>query len=317
MSVHSSFDDGVFTAWPAHQAAVWGSEPVKTGHRLHESPLLALGALAELIDAYPRQHYSLIHMGARGERRFWREGDLGGLKGKDVIEWIANGRMWLNLRRVDEVDSRYAELLHLAYDAIAANAPGPAMTNTSMGILISSPNAQVYYHCDLPGQALWQIHGRKRILIYPNREPFLQPRSLEDIALFGVEVDLPYETWFDDFAQTFELEPGDMAHWPLNAPHRVENGDMLNVSITSEHWSDEITRLHRVNVANGLLRHRLGWTPRSRAISGPGYWAKAALQSALRRSSWVAKQRAGRRAVDFKLDPDRRGGVLDIAQVAS
>ena len=317
MNTQTTIDDHIFAGWPAHQAAVWGREPVKTRHTLHESPLLSFAALADLIDAYPRQHYSLIHMGARGERRFWREGDLGGMKGKDVIEWIANGRMWLNLRRVDEVDSRYADLLHLAYDAIAANAPGPKMFNTSMGILISSPNAQVYYHCDLPGQALWQIHGRKRIFIYPNREPFLMPTSLEDIALFGVEVDLPYQDWFEQFAQTFELEPGDMAHWPLNAPHRVENFDMLNVSITSEHWSDEITRRHRVNVANGLLRHRLGWTPRSRAIAGPTYWAKAAMQSALRRSSWVAKQRAGRRAVDFKLDPAQRGGVLDITPATS
>lgn len=312
MSSVNATEDAVFAAWPAHQAAVWGKEPVRTGHRLHQSPLLSLGALAELIDAYPRQHYSLIHMGARGERRFWREGDLGRMKGADVIEWIAEGRMWLNLRRVDEVDARYGELLRAAYDAIAARAPGPAMFNTSMGILISSPGAQVYYHCDLPGQALWQIHGQKRIRIYPPRAPFLTPDMLEDVALFGVEVDIPFEDWFDDFAVTLDLGPGEMAHWPLNAPHRVENGDMLNVSITSEHWSDEITRRHRVNVANGLLRHRFGWTPRSRAISGPSYWAKAAMQAALRRSSWVAKQRAGRRPVDFRLDPAHRGGVVDL-----
>lgn len=305
--------DGVFETWPAHLAEVWGHAPVKLRHRLHLSPLLSMAALADLIDAYPRRHYSLIHMGARHERRFWREGDLGGLKGADVIDWIAGGRMWLNLRRVEEIDGRYGDLLRAAYDAIAAGAPGEAMFNTSMGILISSPEAQVYYHADLPGQALWQIHGAKRIHIYPDRAPFLTPQTLEDIALFGVEVDMPYEDWFDAYATTIDLEPGDMAHWPLNAPHRVENLGVLNVSLTSEHWSRKIARGHRVNVANGLLRHRFGLAPRGRTISGPSYWAKAALQAALRRSSWVERQRAARRPVDFRLDPARRGRVLDLA----
>jgi len=305
-------ENGVFEDWPAHLAEVWGRVPTRTRHRLHTQPLMSMAALADLIDAYPRRHYSLIHMGARQERRFWREGDLGGLRGADVIACIAEGRMWLNLRRVDEIDGRYGDMLHGAYDAIAAQVPGEPMFNTSMGILISSPHAQVYYHCDLPGQALWQVHGRKRLFIYPNRAPFLTPESLEDIALFGVEVDMPFEAWFDDYATVVELEPGDMAHWPLNAPHRVENLGMLNVSITSEHWSASIARGHRVNVANALLRHRFGLTPRSRATAGPAYWTKAALQAALRRSSWVTRQRAARRPVEFRLDPAKPGRIADL-----
>jgi hypothetical protein len=108
-----------------------------------------------------------------------------------------------------------------------------------------------------------------------------------------------------------ELGPGEMAHWPLNAPHRVENMNMLNVSVTSEHWTDGITRRHKVNVANGILRHRFGWTPTSRAIAGPGYWAKAALQGALRRTSWVSNQRSARRPIEFTLDPARPGGIIE------
>jgi len=309
----------VFEPWPAHLKEVWGTQPVVTRHTLHRSPLMTMDALAALIDAYPRSHYSLIQMGAQGEaqRRLWREGDIAGMKGADVIEWIAAGRMWLNMRRVDEVDGRYGELLRAAYDEMARNVPSEAMTNVSMGILISSPGAQVYYHCDLPGQALWQVHGKKKILIYPNTEPFLLPRSLEEIAVFGVEVDLPYEAWFDNFALSFDLEAGDMAHWPLNAPHRVENYDVLNVSITSEHWSRTIARKHHVNMANGLLRHRHGWTPRSRKIGGPGYFAKAALQKLAHRSAWLAKQRAGKRPIEFTLDPGSRGGVLPVDTATS
>lgn len=317
MNAHMMAPHTVFEPWPTHIKEVWGTQPTMVRHNLHRSPLLSMSALAALIDAYPRSHYSLINMGARGERRFWKEGDIGGLKGADVIEWIASGRMWLNMRRVDEVDTRYGDLLRAAYDEIAANVPGEPMDNVSMGILISSPGAQVYYHSDLPGQALWQVHGRKRILIYPNTPPFLSPQSLEDIAVLGVEVDMPYHAWFDSFAQSFDLEGGDMAHWPLNAPHRVENYDVLNVSITSEHWSRTIARKHHVNMGNGLLRHRHGWTARSRKISGPSYYAKAALQKLSHKSAWLTRQRAGKRPIEFRLDPAVRGGVLPTDAAAS
>ena len=75
----------------------------------------------------------------------------------------------------------------------------------------------------MPGQWLIQISGRKRVYVYPNTPPFLKPQDLEDIALLNREVDLPYAPWYDAHAQVFDLEPGQMLSWPLNAPHRVEN----------------------------------------------------------------------------------------------
>ncbi len=305
--------DAVFTDWKPEYAALWGQVPLKTRHRLHEHPLFGLDAIASLLESYPRSHYSLIEMGAPGERKLWREGELGGLSGREVLEWVAKGRIWINLRRIWEVDRRYRDLLEQSYAEIAERTGGEPMFDLTMGMLISSPRAQVYCHFDLLGQALWQIHGRKRIWLYPNHAPFMTEKDLEDVALFGVEVDMPFHGWFDSYAQVFDLEPGDMAHWPLNAPHRVENHDVLNVSITTEHLTRDIERRHRVNLANGVLRHRFGWTPRSRATTGPSYWAKAALQAAAKRGAWVAAKRAEKRPVEFRLDPSRPGGLLDLA----
>lgn len=312
----SANSDMVFPHWNDKHGAVWGHQPVKLDHALHRSPLFTFEALADLIDHYPREHYSLIHMGGRGGRRFWREGDIAGMKGAEVIDWIRNGRMWLNLRNVNAVDRRYGALLDAAYQEVALRAPGAPMFDTKMGILISSPLAQVYYHADLPGQALWQIHGKKRLYVYPRSAPFLRPEDLENIALFGVEVDMPYHDWYDEFAQVFDLDAGDMAHWPLNAPHRVENLDCLNVSVTTEHWTRDIVRRHKVNVANGLLRTAIGHTPRSRAITGPGYWTKAAMQAVMRRTRWISRQRAQRREIAFRLDPQTRGGIIELGTPA-
>jgi hypothetical protein len=303
----------VFAPWTEGDRAMWGHVPQTLRHNLHRHPLFTRAALADLISRYPRARYSLIHMGAQGERRFWKEGDIGSLSGEQVVDWIENGRLWINLREVNEVDPRYAALLNEAYAEIETKSGMARTFNRNMGILISSPRAQVYYHCDLFGQALWQIAGRKKVYVYPNHPPFLTQTQLEDIAVFGVEVDLKYDPAFEGYVRCLELEPGHMAHWPLNGPHRVENLDMLNVSVTSEHMTDAILRRHRALMANGLLRHRLGIKLDGLETKGPLYWAKTAAQGLLRRSKWLSQKRAAKRPIEFVLDAKQPGAVSDLA----
>ena len=305
--------DTVFAPWTEDDRSLWGHVPQTLRHNLHRHELFTREALADLISRYPRSRYSLIHMGAQGERRFWKEGDIGGLSGAQVIDWIENGRLWINLREVNEVDPRYAAVLDRAYAEIESNAGIQSTFNRNMGILISSPRAQVYYHCDLFGQALWQISGRKRVYVYPNHPPFLTQSQLEDIAVFGVEVDLAYKPAFENYARCLELEAGQMAHWPLNGPHRVENLDMLNVSVTTEHMTSWILRRHRALLANGLMRHRFGVAFSGTETAGPAYWTKALAQGVLRRGRWLASKRAAKRLIEFKLDARRIGGVTDWA----
>jgi hypothetical protein len=307
----------IFTNWTNQHTEAWGKAPLNAQHRLHQHPLFSMEALADLINGYPRQHYSLVHMGPQGSpRKTWREGDIGGLKGREVIDAIAKGRMWLNLRNVSQVDGRYRELLDAAFEEVRDNVGGYETYNRSSGILISSPNAQVYYHCDLPGQSLWQIHGRKRVYVYPNTPPFLTPEQLENIALYAVEVDMRYDPAYDKDAKVFEIGGGEMLHWPLNAPHRVENLDSLNVSMTTEYWTEAIRRKNMMTLANGILRQKAGLAPKSQAVAGPGFWAKVALQAGIRRAGFLTKERKGRRAVDFKLDPAKPGAIIDLLEAA-
>ncbi|HRD78770.1 MAG TPA: hypothetical protein PK264_23005 [Hyphomicrobiaceae bacterium] len=306
----------LFTDWQGKHAELWANQAVRLQHRAHLLDLFSRDSLAELIDRYPRQHYALVHMGAQGDRRLWREGDLAGMPGHKVIEAIANGRMWLNLRRVSEVDRRFGALLDQIFAEVERRVPGYATFSRTSGILISSPMAQVYYHSDLPGQSLWQIEGRKRVYVYPPKEPFLSGAQLENIALYGIEVDLAYEPWYDEHAEMFEIGPGEMLHWPLNAPHRVENLDCLNISMTTEYWTEAIRRRQMVNLANGIMRNSLRLAPRSRTIAGPTFWAKAMLQAGVKRAGLLEKPRKARRPIDFRLDPEHPGAIVDLATAA-
>jgi hypothetical protein len=269
-----------------------------------------------LIERYPREHYSLVQTGARGSNRVWREGEIGDLTGRQVMDAISRGGLWLNMRDVGAVDRRYREMLDGMFEEIATKVPGFSARDHQESILISSPDAQVYYHFDLPGQALMQIAGRKRVYVYPNTAPFLTPKMLEDVAVFNVEVDIPYQPWYDKYAKVFDIGPGQMLNWELNAPHRVENLDTFSVSMTVSYTNDQIRRSEIVNLANGLLRNRFGYLPRSRNPRGPSYFAKAVMQKLYRDSGWVKRQRQARRPTEFRLDAAQPGKIIDLPKAA-
>ncbi len=309
--------DRIFSRWDDTHSVLWGNAPIRLAHDMHKSPLFSMDHLAELIERYPREHYSLMQTGAKDGKRIWRHGDIGNFSGRQVIDAISKGGLWLNLRMVSEIDTRYHDMLGRMFAEIGENVPGFAQPyKYDAGILISAPEARVPYHADLPGQSLIQIAGRKRVHVYPSNPPFVTKQNIEDIQLFEHELDLPYHDWYDRHAVVLDLEPGQMLNWPLNAPHRVDNLGTVNISMTVMYEDEEIRRARIVNLANGLLRHRFGYTPRSRALKGPSFWAKAVMQKALRNSSWVKSERKARNVIEFRLDHDHPEQVIDLPRAA-
>ena len=306
----------VFNNWDDTHSVLWGNQPIQLAHEMHNAPLFSREQLARLIENYPRDHYSLVKTGARGSERVWREGDIGNLSGEQVIDAISRGGLWLNMRDVGAVDKRYRDMLDGMFEEVGAKVPGFQVRDHQESILISSPDAQVYYHFDLPGQALVQIAGRKRVYVYPSTAPFLTPQMLEDVAVFDVEVDIPYQPWYDKHARVFDIGPGQMLNWDLNAPHRVENLDAFSVSMTVSYTNERIRREQVVNLANGLLRHRFGYQPKTRNMRGPSFFAKAVLQKLVRNSRWVKRERNARRLIDFRLDAGQPGKIIDLPKAA-
>ncbi len=304
----------IFVDWPEHAAQSFGRRPLKLRHSLAAHRLFSNDALIRLIEATPRRNYHVNTM-PRGESdpRRWREGDMSGLSGVEVLEAVAKGELWVHLQRVQELDFGYGELLDAAFDELAQRVPGFETFRRSMSVLISSPCMSVAYHADVPGQSLWQARGRKRVWIYPARAPFLPQRAIENIVLKrSLDTDLDYCEAFDAEAESFVLEPGDMASWPRNCPHRVENEDCLNVSFTTEHWTRELSAAYAVDYANGLLRPWLQDRDLARATSGPAFYGKLALAGAhklLRR----LHDKPLPLSVDFRVAPGAARGFQSVA----
>src|SRR5262249_61893924 len=190
--------DAVLADFEPHHAARFGRHTIALEHRLHESPLFSDDALARLIERTPRSRYRVNTMDATAhDTRTWREGEIVGLGGMEVLEAIRRGKIWLLVEKLEDVDGAYAELLATMFDEFEAQVPGLRTFRHHMSILISSPGVQVYYHADAPGQMLWQIRGQKRVYVYPPNEPFLPQDRLERIILCRAhDITLTFQPWF-------------------------------------------------------------------------------------------------------------------------
>ena len=297
---------------PQH-VSLFGEHILHLKHRLAESTLFTDAALARLIETTPSAHLYVNTMDRRSHNpRSRREGAIDGLSGAEALEAVRSGNIWINIHKLGETDSSYADLLESIFKEFEGRVPGLKTYKRSMTLLISSPKVNVYYHCDVPGQMLWQMRGTKRVFVYPNKAPFLNQPYMEKVVLGEAhETAMPYEPWYDDYADAIDLEAGEMLYWPLNCPHRVVNHDCLNVSMTTEHWTDELRNVYAANYANGILRRTFGSKHLSRNTSGPSFWAKAGLAAAMKKTG-LQKLSQRRRLIDFAVDPKAPDSVRDI-----
>ena len=297
----------VITNVPPHYAQVWGRQTLRLTHGLAGDELFTDDALAALLDRVDPRLLGIKTMGEHcPDPSAWYQCSREGVSGADVLDAAKHGRLWINVSAVHEVDPAFNTVLDSIYRDLEAQIPGFRTSKRRLGLLISSPNAHVVYHADPLGQGLVQIRGNKRVWIYPASAPFLQPNEIEDIVRGVREEDLSYDPWFDQFAEVHELGPGELMTWELNAPHRVRNHDSLNVSLTTEHWTDDVRNAYLMNYANGLIRSR-GLTPRSRAVRGAAFWAKAGLTAAER----IRRGRSAAAATTpaFRVDPTTVSGT--------
>ena len=175
---------GLVSPFSREQAATFGAANLRFRHGLDRSPLFGDERLIDLIERTPRDRYHVNTPGLEtASRAEWREGGMDGVSGEKVLAAVTRGALWVHLQRVGETDSAYADLLDALFTDIEAQVPGLSTYKRTMSILISSPNLKVAYHCDVPGQMLWQVRGRKTLHVYPARAPFLPQESLENIIL--------------------------------------------------------------------------------------------------------------------------------------
>ena len=162
-----------------------------------------------------------------------------------------------------------------------------------------------------------QLGGKKTVWIYPCDRRFLPEAELERVILGETEEDISYDPSFDRYAKKVELEAGDMATWPLNAPHRVENADCMNISLTIEYWTAEIRNAYAIRYANGLLRKAAALRPLAGSVDQNflNTYPKAAL-AFLHKNLNLGAATKFERQIRFELDEAEENGLRMVQPYA-
>lgn len=283
-------------------------------HRLTETGLFTDEALIRFIDTHPREYCNVSVMGKRVDRYEWAEADTSGLSGAELLQAVKNGRMWVNIRRLERYQPEFWQTVEKLYAELERNCSGFITSKHSGNLIISSPTAFVYYHLDVPQNILWHLRGRKRVWVYPLEERFIRSEVLEETVAGRRVEDLPYEKHYDEGAMIFDMEPGDVVTWPQNSPHRVENLEGMNVSLSTEHYTARQLRYVRVCRANQLLKRALKLPCRSHHTEGLGYTLKSSLFLGFRAVQKVVsgKETDYEYPMAYRVDPQAPDGVVAL-----
>lgn len=308
----------VLIDWNEDKRSEFRNGVMTARHRLHLAPEFTDLALAALLNRHPRELCDFCTMGDDpADRDSWRAGDPGAASGQALLEAVRQGKLWINLREAMNADTVYKPLFDALFGQLKRLNPGFKPLRVYGGILISSPKAQVFYHSDVSETLLLHVKGKKRFRIYPPRGPWLEDISMEEVLHKTQTEDVPFDPAWDSDAALVDLNPGDFVSWPLHAPHRVENLEGLNVSITCEVVTQESVMKNAVLHANGALR-RMGYVPQSSSTKGVQAYAKLALSrswKAFEGVSGLASKPLPKSETTFDVDLESETGYRDRAAV--
>lgn len=248
----ATFPDAARTAF----AAAYPDQSTKLSHGLVGHGLLTLDALATLAERMPATsvEYNLgkLPLGVTAE-----DTPSNGLTLGETIRTIETNGSWAVLKNVER-DPAYAALLDDALaelEPIVAGKTGP-MLHREAFIFLSSPGSVTPFHMDPEHNILLQIKGVKTMTVFPARDEHLVPAQKSEDFHGGGHRNLIWQDGFKARGKAVRLEPGDAIHVPVKAPHFVENGPTVSVSLSVTWRSERSVAEGELHSFNALLRKR-------------------------------------------------------------
>ena len=116
-------------------------------------------------------------------------------------------------------------------------------------IFITSPHRVTEYHIDRECSLLLQVYGKKTIHVFDQTDrEVLSEEELERFWTADTNA-ATYKPHLQNRANSFLLEPGKAVHIPINAPHWLENGDDISVSVNQnfEFLDQKLGNVYRAN----------------------------------------------------------------------
>jgi hypothetical protein len=236
--------------------------PFRLRHNLCEHPLLGLDAvraLARSLQDQPGEIYSDVHVSRVDQR--WDEAPRAQVSPEHLVDDIVDAKAWVVIRRA-ETDLRYKALLDETVAEIGDLSGISLQRQIAIQnaiIFVTSPKRITTYHIDRECNFILQIRGDKVVYVFDQDDRDVLPE--EELERFWT-VDnnaAVYKPEFQNRARIFHLRPGEGVHVPVNAPHWVQNGDDVSVTLSVNFQFKDLSRANQYR-ANFCLR-KLGFKP--------------------------------------------------------
>lgn len=244
------------TAFPdlSALAAIYPEQPGKLRHRFADHAMFELEALVALAG---RMRPVDVEYN-RGDLPVGVDPDadiLNGLNIADTIRGIEKNGSWMVLKFIEQ-DPEYRSLLDATLDEmmpVVGTVTGRMLKREGF-IFISSPNAVTPFHFDPEHNILMQLRGAKAMTVFPADDEAIVAGVEHERFHLGGHRNLP---WRDEIAvkgRVFDLTAGEAIYVPVKAPHWVQNGPAVSISLSIT-WRSEWSYMEAdARGLNALLR---------------------------------------------------------------
>lgn len=284
---------------------LFGHSIQKMDHDVHMSGLFSDENLVRALDIYPSENLEIF---THGSAQACMRGDA---SSAELLEAVKRGWLRVNLKHIESVPTTYGRLSGHMHKAFSKHV-GLFTNGRTASLQISSESAPSVCEADLKDVMLWQLRGRKRVDIYPNKAPFIHPEDMQRMALGGHGEKIALTPDLDGDNIGIDLEPGDLLCWPHCAPHRSVNTAGLNVSLRLECLT--LNSRARVGAAyfDGYCyeKYKKSWATADPAL--PATYMKAIFAAFLKWSSEKKATRPPSVAPAFKVNLKRPSGMEQI-----
>lgn len=266
-------------------AAAYDCSPFAVSHEAHTHPLLTLEALVDLAGTHPADAVE-HNLGSVPVALPGGEAPRLELAPAQVLAEIAGNGSWLVLKNVER-DDRYRALLDELLDEAAVALPGDEGTglHREAFVFVSAPGAVTPAHVDPEQNFLLQVRGTKLMRVGRFADDAVRARELERFYA-GHHRNLDARP-VDE--RLFTLDPGKGVYVPPNAPHWVQNGDEVSISLSITWRTRSTGRTGAVLAMNHKLRSR-GIRPAAPGASRGRDAAKVAAHRALALGARVSRR---------------------------
>jgi oxalate decarboxylase/phosphoglucose isomerase-like protein (cupin superfamily) len=214
-------------------------QTAKLPHGLLDHPLLQLEAMVDLATMLPVDSVEYnpgnLPVGIRPE-----DVPVSKLSAAETIRSIEENGSWMVIKRVEQSPD-YARLLECTLaeiEPLVAKRTGK-MLGLEGFIFISSPGSVTPFHFDPEHNILLQVRGTKTMTVFSAEdEALVRPEAHEKFHLGQHHRNQHWEPEFAAKGQPITIVPGEAIYVPVKAPHWVQNGPEVSISLSIT-WRSE------------------------------------------------------------------------------